>query len=230
MRDIHRKIHANEEVSEAEWAAWRAWHGIGSSSSGGQKRKRKKRRKRKLPRNSSCPRLAARHFGRYGPDGHLRRDTVSASVARVVRTWKPGLSTSHWYLVRCLTRRRSTGNFGVFWEITMRNYFYGPLYLSGVPLEVRVFGFFWKMTSGISVCSTPWFDSGYTLGVSLQRPWSRTAENCGLYAVAVHCWSSSSLSLRRGSSPWSRLLSSPWSFPSCSTLPGGRCPYCACRS
>ena len=54
MRDIHRKIHANEEVSEAEWAAWRAWHGIGSSSSGGQKRKRKKRRKRrkrKLPRS-----------------------------------------------------------------------------------------------------------------------------------------------------------------------------------
>ena len=26
------------------------------------------------------------------------------------------------------------------------------------------------MTSGISVCSTPWFDSGYMLGVSLQRP------------------------------------------------------------
>ena len=26
------------------------------------------------------------------------------------------------------------------------------------------------MTSGISVCSTSWFDSGYMLGVSLQRP------------------------------------------------------------
>ena len=98
MQDIHRKIHANEDVSEAEWAAWRTWHGLGSSSSGGQKRKRKKRRKRKLPRNSSCPRLAARHLGRYGPEGHSCRDTVTAFVARAVRTWKPGLSTSHWYL------------------------------------------------------------------------------------------------------------------------------------
>ena len=60
MRDIHRKIHANEAVSEAEWAAWRAWHGISSSSSGGQKRKRKKRRKRRTPRTSSLPGRARR--------------------------------------------------------------------------------------------------------------------------------------------------------------------------
>ena len=60
MRDIHRKIHANEAVSEAEWAAWRAWHGISSSSSGGQKRKRKKRRKRRTPRTSSLPSRARR--------------------------------------------------------------------------------------------------------------------------------------------------------------------------
>ena len=44
------------------------------------------------------PRLAARHHGRYGPEGHLCRDTVPAFVARAARTWKPGLSTSHWYL------------------------------------------------------------------------------------------------------------------------------------
>ena len=50
------------------------------------KRKRKKKRKRKLPRNSSCPRLAARHLGRYGLEGHLCRDTETASVARAVRT------------------------------------------------------------------------------------------------------------------------------------------------
>ena len=60
MRDIHRKIHANEEVSEAEWAAWRAWHGIGSSSSAGR-RKRKKKRKKKLPKiSSSCGRARRR--------------------------------------------------------------------------------------------------------------------------------------------------------------------------
>ena len=60
MRDIHRKIHANEEVSEAEWAAWRTWHGIGSSSSSGR-RKRKKKRKKKLPKSSSsCGRARRR--------------------------------------------------------------------------------------------------------------------------------------------------------------------------
>ena len=41
---------------------------------------------------------------------------------RATGTWRP--------LVRCLFRRRSTGKFGVFWEITTRNYFYGPLYLA----------------------------------------------------------------------------------------------------
>ena len=67
-----------------------------------------------------------------------------------------------------------------------RNYFYGPLYLavtcavysttplyltvtcSGLALEYEFFGFFWKMTCGISVFSTPWFDSGYMLGVSFR--------------------------------------------------------------
>ena len=82
MHEIHRKVRADEAVTDVEWAAWKAWRGIGSSSSSGQKRKRKKRRKRKLPRNSSYPRLAARHLGRYGPEGHFCRDTVTASVAR----------------------------------------------------------------------------------------------------------------------------------------------------
>ena len=62
MQEIHRKVRADEAVTDVEWAAWKAWRGIGSSSSSGQKRKRKKRRKRKLPRNSSYPRLAARHL------------------------------------------------------------------------------------------------------------------------------------------------------------------------
>ena len=33
-----------------------------------------------------------------GPEGYLCRGTETASVARAVRTWKPGHSTSHWYL------------------------------------------------------------------------------------------------------------------------------------
>ena len=98
MQEIHRKVCADEAVTDLEWVAWKAWRGIGSSSSSGQKRKRKKRRKRKLPRNSSYPRLAARHLGRYGPEGRLCRVSVTASVARAVRIWKSGLSTCHWYL------------------------------------------------------------------------------------------------------------------------------------
>ena len=58
---------------------------------------------------ASCPHgcLQAqdvRHLGRYGPEGLICCDTVTKSVARAVRTWKPGLSTSPgiWQLlVRC---------------------------------------------------------------------------------------------------------------------------------
>ena len=40
-------------------------------------------------------------------------------------------ATGIWQLlVRCLSRRRSTGKFGVFWEMHVRNYFYGPMYLA----------------------------------------------------------------------------------------------------
>ena len=50
-QEIHRKVRADEAVTDLEWAAWKAWRGIGSSSSScGQKRKRKKRRKR-LPKS-----------------------------------------------------------------------------------------------------------------------------------------------------------------------------------
>ena len=51
-------------------------------------------------------------------------------------------------------------------------------------------------------------------------------ENCGRSAVAVHRWPSTSLSCCRGSSPWSRLFSRSSRLPSCSSLPGGRCPCC----
>ena len=53
MLEIHRKVRADEAVTDAEWSAWKAWRGIGSSSSGVKKRKRKKRRKKRLPKSSS---------------------------------------------------------------------------------------------------------------------------------------------------------------------------------
>ena len=95
MRELDRRVQNDVPLSPAESRAWMRWAGHLPP------KKRKRRRKRKLPRNSSRPRLAARHLGRYGPEGHLCRDTEAASVARAVRTWKPGLSTSHLYLAPC---------------------------------------------------------------------------------------------------------------------------------
>ena len=131
---------------------------------------------------ASCPHGSlqaqdARHLGRYGPEGHLCCGTEFASVARAVRTSKPGLSTSHWYLaVTCSVlvlpeEHRKLWSFlgDAYAELFLRplvsgshlcGVFYDHLYLtvtcSAFALGVRVFGFFWKMTSGISVCSTPW--------------------------------------------------------------------------
>ena len=62
-------------------------------------------------------------------------DTVTKSVAHAVRTWKPGLSTSHWYLAATCS---------VF------------------VLPDCCGGFFWELTSGfIPVFSANWFDNGY---------------------------------------------------------------------
>ena len=55
----------------------------------------------------------------------------------------------------------------------------------------------------------------------------RWCRNCP--AVAVHRRSSTSLSCRRDSSPWSRLFGRPLSFFSSSSLSGGRCPCYAGR-
>ena len=125
------------------------------------KRKRKKNRKRKLPRVSSCgykflPRsrrllgmnstLSLRDGGPWllrsilaascpHGEGLLCFDTVTKSVARAVRTWIPGLSTSHWYLAATC---------------------------SVLVLPDCCGGFFWELTSGfISVFSAIWFDNRY---------------------------------------------------------------------
>ena len=95
VRELDRRVQNDVPLSPAESRAWMRW------ARHLPPKKRKKRRKRKLPRNFSRPRLAARHLGRYGPEGHLCCGTEFASVARAVRIWKPGLSTSHWYLAPC---------------------------------------------------------------------------------------------------------------------------------
>ena len=208
MLALNRRVRDDLPLTPAEHAAWKEWACRPLSSAG--KRKRKKRRKRKLPRNSSHPRLAARHLGRYGPEGHLCFDTETTSVARAGRTWKIGLSTSHWYLAPSCSvsvtpeEHRKIRSFlgDAYAELFLRplvsgshlcGVLYDPLYVtvtcSEFALGVRVFGFFWKMTSGISVCSTPWFDSRYMLAVSLQRlgpELQKTAVSTQLQFIAGH--------------------------------------------
>ena len=53
--------------------------------------------------------------------------------------------------------------------------------------------------------------------------WSRTAVNCGFFAVAVHCWSSTFFVPQR-KIPWSSLFNRPQRFPYCCSISGGRCP------
>ena len=114
-------------------------------------------------------------------------------------------ATGIWHpLVRCLSRRRSTGKFGVFWEMPTRNYFlrslvsgshlcgvfYDPLYLKVTCSEfargVQNYGLFWKMTSGWIPCPAR---VGSTLDTCLRQFTTaftvHTAENCGNSAVAV---------------------------------------------
>ena len=182
MQELDRRVQDDVLLSPAESRAWMRWAGHLPP------KKRKKRRKRKLPRNSSRPRLAAQHLGRYGPEGLFCRDTQTASVARAVRTWKPGLSTSHWNLAPCSVpvtpeeHRKIWSFLGVhyaeliistalcIWQ-SLCGVFYDPtVSCSEFALGVQEHGFFWKTTSGmVFEFSTPWFDSGYMLGGSLRR-------------------------------------------------------------
>ena len=232
MLALNRRVRDDLPLTPAEHAALKEW-ACRPLSSAGKRRKRKERRKRKLPRKSSRPRLVVRHLGRYGPEGHLCFDTETTSVARAVRTWKLGLSTSHWYLAPSCSVSVTPEEHRKFWsflgdayaELFLRplvsgshlcGVLYDPLYLT---VTCSVFGFFWKMTSGISVCSTPWFDSRYMLGVSLQRPGpelQKTAVSTQLQFIAGH--RHLFRSAEAVSSSWCRLLSRPQRFPSCCSM------------
>ena len=81
MKEEERRRMVQESVEQVRArvdAEFAARHGSSSSTV------KRTKRKMKLPRNFSRLRLAAQHLGRYGPEGHLCRDTVTTSVARAV--------------------------------------------------------------------------------------------------------------------------------------------------
>ena len=100
---------------------------------------------------------------------------------RATGTWHP--------LVRYLSRRRSTGKFGVFWETTLR-YFYDPLFLTVTCSEfargVQDYGFFWKMPSGrIPYSILLGFDSG-----CMSRQFTEAGPDCTKLRILRSCSSS----------------------------------------
>ena len=160
------------------------------------KRKRKKKRKRKLPRTSSRPRLAYSGY-KFLPQSRRLFGTNSTFFlrdggARAVRTWKPGLSTSHWYLAPTCSVPVTPEEHKKIWSFLGDDYadFFDPLYLtvtcSAFAGGVQDYGLFWKMTSGWIPCPAP---VGSTLDTRLRQFTEaftvQTADNFGQAAVPV---------------------------------------------
>ena len=98
------------------------------------------------------------------PEGLLCRDTETASVARAVRTWKPGLSTHPRYLARtcsvpvALEEHRKIGTSG-----SPLTFFFDSLYLA-VTYSAFACGGLWTFLDDFqmdSVFSSCWFNTGY---------------------------------------------------------------------
>ena len=214
MRELDRRVQNDVPLTPAESRVWMRWAGHLPP------KKRKKRRKRKLPRNSSRPRLAARHLGPLPLPALYALGNLDFLRA-----------TGIWHPVRCLSCWRNTGKFRVFWEFTTRNYFYGPLYLAvtcavysttrqslvpSSPLEYKSMDFSGRR---LLVCFPYSVLLGSTVDTCLasvyEAIWLPHCRNCGFSAVAVHRRSSTSSSFRRGRSPWSRLFSRPQRFLRC---------------
>ena len=153
------------------------------------------------------------------------------SVARAVRTWTLGLSTSHLYLAPCLVpvTPEEHRKISVFWESTTRIFSTAPCILQSLVRcilrpDSLVFGvrhwstrvwIFWKSNSGMFPYSVLLGSTVDTCSASVYEAfWVSTAENCGFSAVAVHRRSSTSLSLRSCYSLWSCLFREPYRFPS----------------
>ena len=160
------------------------------------KRKRKKKRKRKLPRTSSRPRLACSGY-KFLPRSPRRFGTNSTFFlrdggARAVRTWKPRLCASHWYLAHTCSVPVTPEEHKKIWSFLRDDCaeFFDPLYLtvtcSACAGGVQDYGLFWKMTSGWIPCPAP---VGSTLDTCPRQFTDaltiQTAENCRNSAVAV---------------------------------------------
>ena len=162
----------NLEAEETKEAMPRSlFPSLDSSSSVG-----KRKGKRKLPRNSSRPRLVSGccpRSTRARSSPHclvLQWIQVPASVpeafwdefhtflcdvgARAVRTWKPGLSTGHWYLAPTCSLPVTLEEHKKIWSFLGDDYavLYDLSYMavtcSAFAGGVQVCGLFWKMTSG----------------------------------------------------------------------------------
>ena len=146
----------------------------------GEERKKRKKRKKRLPR-APRPRLVSGctawfHSGymflSWSREALLRLIPHNFFVKVMLALYALGnldflRATGIWHpLVRCLSRRRSTGKFGVSWETTARYFYVRPFvfgsHLFGVRLwSTRLLTFvendFWMD----SVFITTWVDSGY---------------------------------------------------------------------
>ena len=176
-------------------------------------RKSKKRRKKKTPRtSSSCCRAHRRQRQWY------------------VHGWfSCGIALRAVFLPSAVRPKML-----VTWAVSnQKDSYQWPVHgwLFGVrPWSTRLWIFlgdgFWMY----SVFSSCWFNTGYIFTSVFWSLMVQTAETCGVSAVAVHLWSSTFPSCRRGSSSWSRLFSGSSRFCRCRSFFGGRCPCCAGRA
>ena len=95
----------------------------------------------------------AQHLGRYGPQGHLCRDTETASVGRFVRTWKPGFFYEPLVV------------FSACWFDSgyMFASFYGSLSYSAQCLDRQWIQICVSLRSSFVFQRYAWFNSGYII-------------------------------------------------------------------
>ena len=192
------------------------------------KRKRKKKRKKKLPRTSSRPHLASSGY-KFLPRSRRLFGTNSTHFlrgggARAVRTWKPGLSSSHWYLAPTCSVPFTPEEHEKIWNFLGDDYadFLDPLYLtvtcSAFAGGVQDYGRFWKMTSRWIPCPAP---VGSTPDTCLRQfTEAFTVQTASSRSSTFPSWC-------RGSFPWS-CYSADHSYSPVAVLErDDRCPCCA---
>ena len=121
-----------------------------SQASSSTQRRRKKRKKKKLPRGGRAHRRQRQWYVRAFRAVFMTTETpllllntvIDVPVAQFVLVSTSSVASCIWQsLVRCSVFAFGVQDYGIFWVIT---------------------------SVMVSVCSTPWSDSGYMLGVSLR--------------------------------------------------------------